>query len=109
MVTSLGLNNDWDIYLDTNNNLATIRGEMRANQDVCTAIRLFKGEAILDVNKGIPYFVDILGGKPGAALVADFMRKQALDVPDVKTAIISNIRIQDRTVDADINITYGGE
>jgi hypothetical protein len=102
---TFALDENWDMYVDTSGNLAVINGKKRVAQDVATACRLFKGEAIFHVDTGIPYFADILGQAPQRAIIREHLRRQALTVPDVADVSIRDYAYQGRTLSAEIVIT----
>jgi len=76
----------WDLCLDTNGNIALARNPYSRAQDVASACRLFAGELWYDTSKGIPYFADVLGEMPPAALFKEYEVQAALTVPGVVSA-----------------------
>lgn len=105
MVKSLALSEDWDIQLDSNNNLNIIDDKKRVAQDVACACRLFLGECIFFINKGIPYFDDILAVKPNFELLKSYLEDAALIVPNVEAVEIISYNFNNRNLAADIRIT----
>lgn len=67
-------------------------------QDVASAIRLFINELWYAPGNGIPYFEDVLGHLPPAALLTGYMEKAALTVPGVVTAQVIITEFVDREV-----------
>lgn len=76
----------WDILLDANGNIAVADVPYALAQDAASAIRLFAGEAYYDTTKGVPYFGQILGQYPPAALMRREFENAALTVPGVVSA-----------------------
>lgn len=105
MINSLALNIEWDLYLDSYGNIATVDNNERIVQDVSTAIRLFRGEAIFDKQRGMPYFEAILGYKPNDSLIESLMKELAATVPDVQTIDLTDVLFQNRDYIANALIT----
>lgn len=76
----------WDLVLDSAGNIALAAPEYALAQDVASAVRLFLGELWYAVEKGIPYFEDILGHLPPPSLLTGYIEKAALTVPGVVSA-----------------------
>lgn len=76
----------WDLVLNAAGNIAMAMPPYARAQDVASAIRLFAGELWYDTTKGIPYFEEILGRAPPAAIFEDYMVRAALTVPGVVSA-----------------------
>jgi hypothetical protein len=110
MINSLALNKDWDLTLDSNGSLAALTGNDRVAQDAACSVRLFLGEAIFHVDRGVPYLVEILGRAPKDSLIKEYLRRQVLTVPNVVDAEIKSYAFgaadnNDRALRADIQIT----
>jgi hypothetical protein len=106
MINSLALNKDWDLTLDAYGNLAALTGNDRVAQDAACSVRLFLGEAIFHVDRGVPYLIEVLGRAPKDSLIKEYLRRQVLTVPNVVDAEIKSYAFgKDRALRADIQIT----
>lgn len=76
----------WDLCLDAAGNLALAKLPYAAAQNAATAVKLFQGEYVFDLTKGVPYFQRILGKRPPLALVRAKLIDAALAVPEIVTA-----------------------
>lgn len=76
----------WDLVLDASGNIAMASPPYSLAQDVASAVQTFLGEVYYDTTQGIPYFADVLGKLPPAALLTQLISNQALTVPGVVTA-----------------------
>jgi len=76
----------WDLVLDAAGNIAMATPPYALAQDVASAVRTFLGEVWYDMTQGIPYFSEVLGKLPPAALLTQLISKQAKTVPGVVTA-----------------------
>ena len=95
------LDNNWDVCLDDLNNVATIEGNERLAQDIASSVRLFKGELMFDVDRGVAY------DKPDevrATLKSD-MNEQALLVEGVEDSMVVFNNLTERTLNATIYAT----
>lgn len=87
MFDTLLLDTDqWDLVLDAAGNIAMAAPPYALAQDVATAVRTFLGEVYYDTTQGIPYFEEVLGQLPPAALLTQLISNQALTVPGVVAA-----------------------
>lgn len=86
MNTLLLVNNAWDVCLDAGGNIALATPPYARAQDVASALRLFAAELWYNTRKGIPYFEEILGRSPPAAVFEQYMVAAALTVPGVVSA-----------------------
>jgi hypothetical protein len=87
--TTLSLDTDtWDLSLDVHGDLATATGATRLGQDAATRVCTWRGEVYYDTTQGVPY-ASILGGVPNLSVVQQYIRSEALKVPDVAAAIPS--------------------
>lgn len=76
----------WDLVIDASGNIAMAAPPYALAQDVASAVRTFLGEVYYDQTQGIPYFEDVLGKLPPAALLTQLISNQALTVPGTVTA-----------------------
>ena len=95
----------WDLTLDTSGNIATTTDPYAMAQDVATACRLFDLELWYDTTKGIPYFDEILGERPPAALVRARLVKAAMSVPGVVSARAYIDKIENRILTGRVQFT----
>lgn len=86
---SLYLNENWDIGLNDDGNLATTSGEYCDAQNVANAIRLFTHDAYLAQQDGVPHFSIDLGVPPALSEVRSWYRKQALNVDNIRAAEVT--------------------
>jgi hypothetical protein len=75
----------WDLVLDASGNIAMAQPPYAVAQDMGSAVRTFKGEVYYDGDDGIPYFEEVLGQLPPAALLTQLITNQALTVPGTLT------------------------
>lgn len=52
---TLSLTNQWDLTLDEFGNIATKDGNNQIAQDVASSVRVFQGEMLFDIERGIRY------------------------------------------------------
>lgn len=76
----------WDLFTDAAGNIAVASDPYSVAQDVASALRLFAAELWYNVDKGIPYFTEVLGKTPPVAYFQELMVKAALTVPTVISA-----------------------
>lgn len=75
-----------DLVIDASGNIAMAQPPYSLAQDVASAILTFLGEVYYNTKQGIPYFDEVLGHLPPAALLTQLLSNQALTVPGVVTA-----------------------
>ena len=73
----------WDLVLDANGNIAMASPPYSLAKDVASAVRTFLGEVWYSTVIGIPYWQEILGKLPPAALLTEIINQTALTVPGV--------------------------
>ena len=95
----------WDLVLDSAGNIAMAAPPYALAQDVASAVRLFLGELWYDTTKGIPYFQDVLGKLPPAALLTGLIENAARTVPGVTKAQCIISSFSGRTVTGQILFT----
>ena len=102
---SLLLDTDsWDLTLDQGGNIAQTTGDYAVAQDVSNRIRLFTNDAYFDADQGIPHFAIDLGQRASEALVRSRYREQALHVPGVAAATVTDLRVTDRELHGTVRI-----
>lgn len=77
----------WDLCLDAGGNVAIASDPYAVAQDAASALRLFAGELWYDTTLGVPYFAEILGHLPPAALLKAAFVAAALRVPETVSAV----------------------
>ena len=83
MVTTFGTNDNNDIYIGGNGNLAVFSG-LDAVMDACeTASKAQLGEMVLATELGMPNFQTIWVGSPNYAIFQNYLRNTLLSVPGV--------------------------
>jgi hypothetical protein len=75
----------WDLVLDSFGNIALAAAPYALAQDVASAVKTFQGEVYYDQTQGIPYWTQVLGKLPPAALLIEMINTVALTVPGVVT------------------------
>jgi hypothetical protein len=86
LTTSLNLNENWDIHLNGENNLATVQDANAVSQDVASACKTHLGEVWFDTSIGIPWLTQILGKPVSAVFIQSQLEKQAKRLPYVSNA-----------------------
>ena len=94
---TLLLNDDWDLTLNQNGDIATVKGLYADAQNVANAIRLFTKDAFLAQNKGVPHFDLDLARMPAFSAVRAVYRKNARAVENIRDAVINNLRVDNDT------------
>lgn len=94
---SLYLDDNWDITLNNNGDLATTSGLYCDAQNVANAIRLFTKDAFLAQDKGVPHFDLDLARMPAFSAVRSTYRKNARAVENIKDAVVQNLRVDNDT------------
>lgn len=104
MIT-FGKGDSWDLELDDNGNFALKEGQEQIAQDVATSVKMWKGEYVFDVDRGVPYGV-ILGQALNQAYIQEYMNSEAKRINDVLGIdVIFNQLDTSRTLDYDILIS----
>jgi hypothetical protein len=83
---------DWStgsLCLDAFGNIAVAQAPHSIAQDVATQLSTFLGECWYDNTQGVPYWQQILGERPPASLIESLLEEQALNVPDVASAVVT--------------------
>ena len=108
MAFTLTLNNNWDVFVDENGNIATSADAYAIAQNAANAVRLFTNDAYFNRTKGIPHFNIELGHKPipARSTLTNRIRKAVLAVDGVTDAEIElEFDPATRTYGGDITIT----
>ena len=103
---TLFLNVDkWDLTLTSSGDIAVATEDYATAQDVSNAVRLFRNDAYLAWDEGIPHFAIDLGIVPSAAAVRSRYRSASLAVENVREAAVEIDGIADRLMTGTIRIT----
>lgn len=86
---TLFLDDRWDITLDGAGNFATAAGRYADAQNVANAVRLFTRDAYIRQQQGVPHFSLDLGIQPSASEVRAVYRETAMDVENIRDAVVS--------------------
>ena len=96
----------WDLALDANANIAIANAPYSIAQDVATSCRLWLGEYIYDITRGVPYEEYILGYMPPRNIFLSWLATEALTVPSISTATpVLSYNNNNRVVYGQIQIT----
>lgn len=105
------LSDDWDLVLDGNGNLSTLRGTEAICQNVCNEGRLFYHDATFRWEQGIHWFDDQIALPIQEAVTTEDLRTAAASVPGVLTVnsvTLNSLDPATRTLSAEIDITTEG-
>ncbi|MBS4773139.1 MAG: hypothetical protein KHX55_02550 [Proteobacteria bacterium] len=103
-MTSLLLTPDWDLQLDDMGNIATVTGGLQTAQDVATSCRVWKGEALYDTERGVPYKEDIFAQRPNLSLLQADFETEAKRIKGVASVEVVAESFIDRKLVPDIRI-----
>lgn len=73
----------WDVVVDASGNIALAQNPYAIAQDVASACRLWKGEALFDTTRGVPYKSSVLGNMPPSVMLKDWFKTESMTVPEV--------------------------
>jgi hypothetical protein len=105
---SLALDENLDLYLDSNGNIATVTGIFAVEQDCDCTMRARLGEMIYQTNTGIPYLQTAFQtSNPQQFKAAGISALEA--VPDVVSVVSFDATVVGKTLDyvAEIESIYG--
>lgn len=104
-MTSFKLTADWDLQLDDMGNIALVDGGLQKAQDVATSCRVWKGEVLYDVERGVPYKEDIMGQRPNLSLLQADFETEAKRIEGVTAVEVVAESFNNRHLVPDIRIT----
>jgi len=110
MVQTLAVNENNDLYLDSNGNIAKAE-DLQAVLQLCDhAAKTVRGELVLDTTSGIPYFTAAWGGVPSIPKFEAALREALLRVQGVVevSSLITDISGDVLSYSAVIRTIYGG-
>lgn len=96
---------EWDLVLDANGNIALAGVPYSIAQDVSSALRTFSGECWYNNNLGLPYWERILGEFPPLPYVSERMVEQALTIPNVTAAEVTYTSFENRVLSGQVLVT----
>lgn len=98
---TLALNDDWDIYIGNDSNIAVKDGNERLAQDVASSVMVWKNELPFDMQRGVNYAqMDEMRN----TLQAE-MNKQVVLVDGVLDSTIAFEKLENRTLYPIIYVT----
>jgi len=102
---TLYLNENWDLCLDANGDIALASDPYSLAQDAACACRTFTGDCYYNQALGIPYFEQILGHLPTLQYVKSQLVAAALTVPGVESAQAFITGVAGRQISGQIQVT----
>ena len=106
MSRTLSLDNaTWDLYLDDLGNIATKSDKEQISQDVASSVRVWEGEDIWNVDRGLPYKHLIMGKNATQSNISAYMNKEAKRIEGVKKTTLAILGNENRTQTIDLIIT----
>ena len=82
-MTGIALDDNHDIYLDKEGNLALCKDIETVKTAVDCATKTNYGEIVLNTNLGVPYFTTIFTAHPDIELWKSYMKEAILSIPKV--------------------------
>lgn len=95
----------WDLMVAASRDIAVASEPYAFAQDAASAIRLFRGEDYYDVERGVPYWDQILGRWPTIQLMKAKFVEAALTVPGVVAAQAFIESVEDRRPKGQVQVT----
>jgi len=98
----------WDVTLDGVGRISLTGGDAATAQNVANEARLFTEDAYFIQDQGVPHFLIELGRRVNNSVLRSYLRRAALQVPDVKEVLSIQIISFDpttRTLTGDIQFT----
>lgn len=94
----------WDLDIDAAGNIALANAPYATAQNVASALRLWRGEAPFDTDRGMPYDGEILGKQVPRQTLAQWMQTEAESVADVTKATVV-LQYGDRVESGQVQLT----
>lgn len=88
-MTTLKLDDSWDLTTDGAGNIATAAGSEETAQDVASACAMFQGECLYDNTLGLPYDTKILGKQFSQPYFANLLKTEARKVASVEQVSVA--------------------
>lgn len=105
MITLALDNETWDLYLDDLGNIATKDGKPQISQDVASSVRVWEGEDIWDISRGLPYKYLIMGKNATQSNLSAYMNQEAKRIDGVRSTQLVVEENTNRTQKLDLLIT----
>lgn len=86
---TIALDENWDLTIDKNGNIATKTGSEAIAQDIASACATFLGEVYYNNKLGIPYQTEILGKAFSSAYLSGKLEAEARRIKPVTDAAAS--------------------
>ena len=90
------LNSDWDIE-PTGSNLTLVTGADAIKQHLGQRLKTFYGEWFLDMEKGIPYFQQVLKKNPDPVVIDSIFKREIIDTPGILQLLEFDLSIDNAT------------
>ena len=100
MKKTMLLNKKWDIALDSNKNLAFVDNDYAIAQNVACACRAFVNDMYFNQSEGIPHLSTV-----NFTLLSFFMEKEAKKFSEVKSAKLTDLAVEHRTLTGKLELT----
>lgn len=94
MYSTVALNENNDIYLDSSGNIAMFYGILAIQQLCLNAVKTALGELRYSVTQGLPDFQSVWNGNPNIGQFEFSLRKSILSVPGVLEVVSLNTSIE---------------
>lgn len=105
MAYTLKLDENWDLFLNSEGRIAMADSAYAVAQNVACAIRLFNNDAYYDTDLGVPHFEITLGKLPPSSVIRSRYKKAALSVDGVADADVEITSFDNRACSGNIYIT----
>lgn len=95
----------WDLLVASSGDIAVASAPYAQAQNAACAIKLFLGEDYYDIQRGVPYWEQVLGRWPPVSLMKALFIQAAMTVPFVKSAQCFIESIEDRRPKGQVLVT----
>lgn len=103
-MSSLLLNADWDISLDSNGDVKTTEGNYAIAQNTACRCRAFTRDMYFNQADGVPHFLVDISKKPNLAALTAIIQETANATSGVKNSNFENIQIENRKIHGDLGL-----
>ncbi len=110
-MTTLKLNNNWDLEVDSSGNIILVSGGYALAQQVANYIRAFKNDMFFDQNQGLDHFNLDITKRVNPSVIISAIENEALKVNGIKSAQCKLYRFENRILEGEVllELTSGGE
>lgn len=98
MTTTLGTNENNDIYLGLDGNIVVLSGLQAVLGACATAAKSILGEQVLSINAGLPDFQTIWVGVPNTAIFKSYLRRALTNIPGVDEVGEISVTVQNNVL-----------